>query len=118
MLLHSKTIFIPKSYHSFIISNYINININPLQNIPCKKILYIKPGMYPFLNYKNCIHLITNSYQHDIPLHIYNDFSSLLFNKYNLTSNNTNKPIYFSFQHNKLIYWNIILDPIQYQLGY
>lgn len=110
MLLQSKTIFIPKSYHSFIISNYINFNLNP------KQILFIKPKMYPFLNYKNCIHLITNSYHQDLPLHIYNDFYSLSYNKCKLSNNDNN--IYFSFQPNKLIYWNIVLDPIYHQFEY
>jgi len=117
MFLLSKSIFIPNSYHSFIISNYININLNPFQNTSTsKKILFIKPGMYAFLNYKNCIHLLTDSYHKDIPLHIYNDFYSLSYNKCKLSNNHNN--IYFSFQPNKLIYWNIILDPIYHQFEY
>ena len=111
MLLHSTTIFIPKSYHSLIISKYIRLS----QQISSKQILFIKPNAgFQYLNHKNCKQLLTNSYNEDIPLYIYNDFSTLSYNNnYNFNSN-----IYFTFHRNKYIYWNIILDPIQYQLGY
>lgn len=112
MLLHSTTIFIPKSYHSLIISNYIRLS----PQISSKQILFIKPTAgFQYLNHKNCLQLLTNSYHKDIPLHIYNDFSTL---SYHYNSYNFNSNIYFSFQSNKYLYWNIILDPIHYQLGY
>ncbi len=111
MLLYSTTIFIPNSYHSLIISKYIKLS----KQIHPKDILFIKPNSYSHLNYKHCIQLLTNSYHTNLPLHIYNDFSSLTYhyNKYNF-----NKPIYFSFHPSKYLYWNIILDPIHYQINY
>ncbi len=110
MLLHSNSIFLPNSYHSFIISQFIKI---PFHNSN-KHILFIKPSTFNYLNYKNCNNLLNNLYHKDLPIYFYNDISILYQNKFYLS----NKDIYFSFHPNKHIYWNVIQDPIQYQLGY